>query len=86
MRAPLLKLIRGLFECAERPIKAGEEVLISYGNLSDAQLLQTYGFVEEIEGFTNPWNFVAVPSSLVAQVIPPCLHPTIIQLLQSTRP
>jgi hypothetical protein len=31
---------------AERPIAAGEEVLHTYGDLGDAQLLQTYGFVE----------------------------------------
>ena len=42
--------------------------MISYGDLSDAQLLQTYGFVEEYENFANPWNFVAVPSNTVAQV------------------
>jgi len=29
--------------CAERDIAAGEQVLISYGDLSDARLLQTYG-------------------------------------------
>jgi hypothetical protein len=51
--------------------------VISYGNLSDAQLLQTYGFVEEHEGFTNPWNFVSVPSSLVVQVSPACNAPLI---------
>lgn len=28
---------------AERDIAAGEQVLISYGELSDAKLLQTYG-------------------------------------------
>ena len=28
---------------AERDIAAGEQVLISYGDLSDAKLLQTYG-------------------------------------------
>lgn len=55
-------------EHAERPIKTGEEVLISYGELSDAQLLQTYGFVEEHPGFTNPHNFVAVSGKLVYEV------------------
>ena len=29
--------------CAERDIAAGEQILISYGELSDARLLQTYG-------------------------------------------
>ena len=42
--------------------------MISYGDLSDAQLLQTYGFVEEYKDFSNPWNFVKVPSNTVAQV------------------
>lgn len=31
----------------ERAIVTGEQVLHTYGDLSDAQLLQTYGFVEE---------------------------------------
>ena len=44
--------------------------MISYGNLSDAQLLQIYGFVEEHEGFTNPWNSVSIPVSTVDQVMP----------------
>lgn len=30
----------------ERDIKAGEQVLHTYGDLSDAQLVQTYGFVD----------------------------------------
>ncbi|CAK0782750.1 hypothetical protein CVIRNUC_005945 [Coccomyxa viridis] len=54
---------------ADKPIKAGEEVVISYGNLSDAQLLQIYGFVEEHEGFTNPWNSVSIPVSTVDQAL-----------------
>ncbi len=62
---------------AERPIKAGEEVMISYGDLSDAQLLQTYGFVEEYEDFGNPWNYVAVPSNIIAQVYPCRLSPAV---------
>ncbi|GLC35359.1 hypothetical protein PLESTB_000573100 [Pleodorina starrii] len=36
---------------ADKPIKAGEEVLHTYGNLSDAQLLQTYGFVDSDDAF-----------------------------------
>ncbi|GAX73425.1 hypothetical protein CEUSTIGMA_g877.t1 [Chlamydomonas eustigma] len=31
---------------AERPIKKGQQILHTYGDLSDAQLLQTYGFVD----------------------------------------
>ena len=68
--------------CAERDIQAGEEIVISYGNLSDAQLLQTYGFVEEHEGFTNPWNFMSVPSSLVVQVTPSCNAPGISEAMR----
>ena len=44
--------------------------MISYGNLSDAQLLQIYGFVEEHEGYINPWNSVLIPANAVDQVIP----------------
>ncbi|EFJ46170.1 hypothetical protein VOLCADRAFT_118106 [Volvox carteri f. nagariensis] len=36
---------------ADKPIKAGEEVLHTYGNLSDAQLLQTYGFLDSEDDF-----------------------------------
>ncbi|KAG2498760.1 hypothetical protein HYH03_003499 [Edaphochlamys debaryana] len=36
---------------ADKPIAAGEEVLHTYGNLSDAQLLQTYGFVDSEDSF-----------------------------------
>ncbi|GIL89513.1 hypothetical protein Vretimale_1923 [Volvox reticuliferus] len=35
----------------DKPIKAGEEVLHTYGNLSDAQLLQTYGFLDSEDDF-----------------------------------
>ena len=54
--------------CAERDIAQGEQLLHTYGDLSDAQLLQTYGFVEELEpGFDNPHNFVPVPAQLLLQ-------------------
>lgn len=57
-----------MFWHAERDISKGEQLLHTYGDLSDAQLLQTYGFVEEIEdGFDNPHNFVPVLSALVLQ-------------------
>ncbi|KAK9818347.1 hypothetical protein WJX72_011060 [[Myrmecia] bisecta] len=49
---------------AERDIGAGEQVLHTYGTLSDAQLLQTYGFVEQHPaGYTNPHNFVNVAAA-----------------------
>lgn len=53
---------------AERDISKGEQLLHTYGDLSDAQLLQTYGFVEAFEpGYDNPHNFVPVPVQLVLQ-------------------
>lgn len=54
--------------CAERDISKGEQLLHTYGDLSDAQLLQTYGFVEAFEpGYDNPHNFVPVPIQLLLQ-------------------
>lgn len=53
---------------AERDISKGEQLLHTYGDLSDAQLLQTYGFVEAFEpGYDNPHNFVPVPVQLLLQ-------------------
>ena len=56
---------------ALRPIAAGEEVFLSYGQLSDSQLLHTYGFLpeEEAEGRRNPHNFVLVPSAGVVSAV-----------------
>ncbi len=48
----------------ERPIKAGEEVLHTYGDLSDAQLLLTYGFVEQLPT-PNPHNYALLPYRLL---------------------
>jgi hypothetical protein len=45
---------------AERDIAAGEEVCISYGKLSDAELLQTYGFLEPLGALSNPHNKVII--------------------------
>ena len=39
---------------ALRPISAGEEVTLSYGNFSDFDLMQKYGFV--LPNSTNPWG------------------------------
>ncbi len=44
--------------CAGRAIAAGEQVLHTYGDLSDAALLQTYGFVETLPPPGNPHNHV----------------------------
>ena len=56
------------FVGAERDIAKGEQLLHTYGDLSDAQLLQTYGFVEDFEpGYDNPHNFVPVPTVLLLQ-------------------
>ncbi|KAG2432473.1 hypothetical protein HXX76_008818 [Chlamydomonas incerta] len=38
---------------ADKPIAEGEEVLHTYGNLSDAQLLQTYGFLDSEDDFAQ---------------------------------
>ena len=52
--------------CAERDIAADEEVRMSYGDLADAELLVTYGFVDTpAEGPPNPHDFVAVPTALI---------------------
>lgn len=53
---------------ADRDIAAGEEVLHTYGDLADAQLLQTYGFVEEWgPGEANPHNVAFIPADLVVE-------------------
>ena len=41
---------------AERDIVAGEEIRISYGPLSDAEILQTYGFLEPLGEHSNIHN------------------------------
>eukprot|EP01138_Halocafeteria_seosinensis_P014542 gb/GECG01014845.1/.p1 GENE.gb/GECG01014845.1/~~gb/GECG01014845.1/.p1 ORF type:complete len:629 (+),score=143.31 gb/GECG01014845.1/:1-1887(+) len=48
---------------AHRDIEAGEEVYNTYGNLSDAQLLHTYGFIHE--DCFNPQNCVALEAKYV---------------------
>lgn len=64
---------------AERDIQAGEEICISYGNLSDAQLLRIFGFVADCEPevatdqsssaqtayVDNPHNDVCLPTSVL---------------------
>lgn len=70
-----------LIMLAECDIPAGSEVLHSYGDLSDAALLQTYGFVDgqpsgdaeggsssQAEPFVNPANHVLVPFQSVLAV------------------
>jgi hypothetical protein len=51
----------------ERAIAKGEEVLHTYGDLSDAQLLQTYGFLEQLPGgcSANPHNYALLPYRLL---------------------
>lgn len=56
------------FGCADRDIAAGEQVLHTYGDLSDAELLQIYGFVEDLAE-PNPHNRVLIPHSLVLEVL-----------------
>ncbi|GFR45203.1 hypothetical protein Agub_g6597 [Astrephomene gubernaculifera] len=48
---------------ADKPIAAGEEVLHTYGNLSDAQLLQTYGFLDSQDDFRTTTTAAATGSS-----------------------
>lgn len=45
---------------AERDIVAGEEIRISYGQLSDAEMLQTYGFLEPLGEHSNVQNRVVI--------------------------
>lgn len=60
--------VSALWWGAERDISKGEQLLHTYGDLSDAQLLQTYGFVEDFQpGYDNPHNFVPVPVQVVLQ-------------------
>lgn len=49
----------------ERAIAAGEELLHTYGDLSDAELLQTFGFVEVLGEEGNPHNTVHLPHTSV---------------------
>jgi hypothetical protein len=61
----------GTLHATERDIAAGEQILYCYGNLSDAELLRIYGFVES--GVANPHNYVTVSTSLLleaCQVLP----------------
>jgi hypothetical protein len=37
-------------------VAKGEQILHSYGNLSNAELLQTYGFVEDPACCSHPCN------------------------------
>jgi len=50
----------------ERAIPAGEEVLHTYGELSDAQLLLTYGFLESLPT-PNPHNYALIPYKLLVE-------------------
>ena len=60
--------------CAEKDIAKSGEILHSYGVLSDAQLLQTYGFVPNLPpGVSNPDNSLPVTA---ADVMACCQRPT----------
>ena len=57
----------------ERDIAEGGEILHRYGVLSDAQLLQTYGFVPILPaGVSNPDNSLPIPA---ADVMACCQRP-----------
>lgn len=61
--------------CADRDIAEGEEVLHTYGDLSDAQLLQTYGFVEAWgPGEGNPHNVAFIPSDDLVAACQVCVR------------
>jgi len=50
---------------AEKYITAGEEVYNTYGDLPNAKLLTTYGFVEN----TNPFGYFEIPTDLFLKTI-----------------
>lgn len=57
---------------------AGEEILWTYGDLSDAELLQTYGFIEDVDSSPgqeniNPNASVSVPMSLIQVSLSLCM-------------
>lgn len=55
-----------------RAIEKGEQLLFSYGELSDAEFLASWGFVENLgtaELNSNPSNWVALPSELILQIL-----------------
>ena len=54
-----------MLHVAERDIAAGEQILYCYGNLSDAELLRIYGFVET--GIANPHNYVTISTPLLLE-------------------
>ena len=57
-----------LFGVAGRDVAAGEQILHTYGDLTDAQLLQTYGFVQD-PARPNPQNkTVRLPVSQMEKV------------------
>lgn len=64
---------------ALRPLAAGDEVFLSYGQLGDGQLLHTYGFlppateavgdVDAVRQVRNPHNAVLLPSAGVVAAV-----------------
>src|SRR5579885_3520628 len=48
---------------AERNIPKNSQIFSTYGELSNAELLQTYGFVEE----NNPHDYVMLPRKYVVE-------------------
>ena len=52
---------------AASDITSGAELLHTYGDLSDGELLNTFGFVDTLQsGFKNPHNKVMSTSMLTA--------------------
>jgi SET domain-containing protein 6 len=48
---------------AIRPIAAGEEIYNTYGELSDAELLRKYGFIDSATPTSNPFNDTEVDAA-----------------------
>jgi len=59
---------------AERDIVAGEEIRISYGPLSDAEMLQTYGFLEPLGEHSNIHNRAVFLTENVYNAGKVCTH------------
>ncbi len=67
---------------ASRDIAGGEELCISYGTLTNASLLHTYGFIDR----DNNENFaVMIPSSLVVSTVETMVRKTVVWLTRLQR-
>ncbi len=75
MRIPRMFQLALILRHAGRSIAAGQEIRISYGPLSDGELLLTYGFVEGLEApAVNPNNKAVLAESDVCDAAKVCLR------------